>query len=404
MRSSASSDLANAHSQKLSDLLEFMHNHADKLRILLYSPVYFPSIGGVETIAVTLATQLVKLGHECTVVTESLLNGAETRDELFPVVRAPSRRCRLKLAKDCSLIHSNGASVAMYPYAVLARRPFMWTHNGYQIQCVDGAGWVDGGPSAVTPFASIKFTVKKFGLLRASKESVKLAWRRFVARRVALNVACTDWVAHRLSAPRIVTGYTPYDLTRFRNANQDSDSEYEFIYVGRLVGEKGISDLLQAFAIHKQDPRFNASRLAIVGDGPLRPEIEAEIKALSLTESVHLLGRKVGDELAMAMLKGRIAIVPSRWEEPMGGVALELLATGRRLIVSKSGGHAECVRDVALTFENGDITSLSKCLEASLLDNEFESRHKRNARAVLERFDERRLTEDYVKLYQRVLS
>lgn len=380
--------------------------HETHLRILLYSGAYPPSLGGVETIAVTLATQLVQLGHDCIVVTETPDNAqydARYQNQ-FPVYRRPSKFQRLKLARWCSLIHSNGASVAMYPYAVLTGRPFMWTHNGYQIQCVDGLGWVGDHHTPMTPLASLRHTLRSAGIVRAAAESLKMAIRRFVTHRVAINVACTKWVAGRLNAPRMTVGYTPYDLSRFRIPGMLKDVPYDFIFVGRFVNEKGILDLINAFARLKEDTRFKDSKLALVGDGPIRNDIELRIQELSLNASVDLLGRKNGSELVEAMRLGRVGIVPSRWEEPMGGVALELLASGRRLIVSASGGIAECVEEVALTFPNGDSEALCRCMAQAITDPEFERNHLLKAPEVISKFDERALTEGYIQLYRAVVN
>ena len=386
-----------------------MNEPSEKLRILLYSKAYPPSLGGVETISVTLATQLVRLGHECIVVTETPENSDGRSNlgdapALFPVYRRPSRRLRLALARECSLVHSNGASVAMYPYAVLAGRPFMWTHQGYQIQCVDGLGWVGDEHTPMTPLASLRHTLHTKGPIRAAVESLKMAYRRFVTHRAALNVACSSWVAGRLNAPRMTVAHSPFDLSRFKAAVPPNEPHYDFIFVGRFVNEKGILDLLHAFALLKKDSRFADSQLALVGDGPLRGEIEAKLTQLDLTGQVVLLGRRDGVDLVEAMRKGRVAIVPSRWEEPMGGVALELLASGRRLIVSQSGGLAECVQDVALTFPNGDVEALRRCMERAIFDPAFQRNHDEKVSSVLARFDERELTLAYVRLYRQVLS
>ena len=57
--------------------------------------------------------------------------------------------------------------------------------------------------------------------------------------------------------------------------------------------------------------------------------------------------------------KGMIGVLPSVWYEPMGGVAVELLAAGKSLIVSARGGLAECVGDAGLTFPNGNDEALA---------------------------------------------
>jgi glycosyltransferase involved in cell wall biosynthesis len=375
------------------------------LQVLLYSKVFPPSVGGVETIALTLAAQLAKLGHDCVVVTETLHNACKSEEAYpFRLYRAPSAQKRYQLAKKCSLIHSNGASLAMVPYARVTNKPFMWTHNGYQVQCLDGLGWDDHRAAPLTPIASIRFHCNTHGVLTAARGSAKLAIRRWVAHCFALNVACTNWVAQRLALPRQVVAYTPYDLSRFRNSSVDEAPVFDFIFVGRLVSEKGILDLLDAFALHRTDPRFARSTLAIVGDGPMRNQVEKSIAVHRLTSSVSLLGCRTGESLIKSMRLGRIGIVPSRWEEPMGGVALELLASERMLIVSKFGGHAECVGDVALTFPNGDVQAMCNCMGKALTDVDFAVRHRTLTPKVLERFDEARLTARYVELYESALA
>jgi glycosyltransferase involved in cell wall biosynthesis len=368
------------------------------MKVLIYSSVFPPSVGGVETIAVTLATKVVEKGHDCWVVTETLSAGD---DSVYPfsVHRAPSRPERLRLVRECSVVHSNGASVAMYPYARLARKPFMWTHNGYQALCIDGLGWAYGEPAPMSPWQSLLFHLQKRGVVYAFREGAKLGIRRFIGNRVDLNVACTEWVARRLQLPRQVVAYTPYKLDGFRSESADGVAEFDFIYVGRLVSEKGVDDLITAFALHWRNPVFANSKLAIVGDGPFRKSLENQAATLGVQENVRFLGAKQGEELKKAVKSAQIGVVPSRWEEAMGGVALELLASGRRLIVSDSGGHAECVRGIAKTFPNGDVDALRNCLDEAMRESNCDSSLELRAE-ILRRFDEDKLTDKYIELYQ----
>jgi glycosyltransferase involved in cell wall biosynthesis len=99
-----------------------------------------------------------------------------------------------------------------------------------------------------------------------------------------------------------------------------------------------------------------------------------------------------------------IAVVPSEWEEPMGGVALELLAAGRPLIVSRYGGLAECVGDAALLFDNGDHTMLAECMTRLLRDEKLRATLKENAKTQVKRFDPERLVRRYIDLFDCVLG
>jgi glycosyltransferase involved in cell wall biosynthesis len=367
------------------------------LKILLYSKVFPPSIGGVETIAVTLATQIAQKGYGCCVVTETR---STENDSLYPfaVYRAPSSRERWRLVRECSIVHSNGASVAMYPYARLAGKPFMWTHNGYQAICIDGLGWAYGEPAPMSPWRSIAHHMRHRGILFACREGIKLWVRRWISKRVDMNVACTDFVAQRLTLPRQVIAYTPYPLDRFRAERSASEQEYDFIYVGRLVSEKGVDDLILAMALLCSKAEFAGSTLAIVGDGALRSQLEQQAIDLGIHRNVTFLGAKRGDDLLAAMQSARVAIVPSRWEEAMGGVALELLASGRKLIVSERGGHAECVRGAATTFPNGNVEALRNCMDRILCDS-APSDDDRLVDDILRRFDEGALAAKYIQLY-----
>jgi glycosyltransferase involved in cell wall biosynthesis len=372
------------------------------MKILLYSSVFWPSTGGVETITATLAENIVCLGHECLVVTETIAQKEEPR--IYQVIRKASLKERFLLTQQYDLVHSNGASVAMFPFAKLTNKPFIWTHNGYQVSCIDGLGWVDGEPSPMTPINSLKYHFRKNGFNFVLKESIKLAARRFVANNVDLNIACSNWVAKRLQCKNQVVAYTPYSLNKFKGAKTNQNHEYDFIYVGRLVSEKGVSDLIRAFHLLTSESDYNKKTLAIVGDGNIRQSLENLVHELGLTSKIFFFGSKSGNELVEIISKSRIAVVPSVWEEPYGGVTLELLAAGKNLIVSEFGGHAECVGDAGLKFKNGDIHSLYQCMVKLLKDNYLAEQQLEKGAIQIDAFDEVKLTQKYLKLYEQVIS
>ena len=371
------------------------------MNILLYSKRFFPDVGGIESVSLTLAEQIAAAGHSCTVVTETQAN-ENPSEWAFSVERAPTRLRRIGLARAAHVVHSNGASLAFYPYARVLGRPFIWTHQGYQLVSVDGLGWSEGKPAPLTPVASLGFHFPRLGLRGAARETLKLGVRRAVGFSIDKNVAITSWVAHRQPLPRQVVIYNPFSLARFKQAASASGPTHDFIFVGRLVAEKGVRTLLDALAVLNGRPGRRPARLLIVGDGPLRQTLEETVTSLRLGAHVDFAGQKVGPELVQAMTLGKVAIVPSEWEEPMGGVALELMAAGRPIVVSERGGLAECVSDGGWTFPNGDHAALAEVM-AALLDDEW-LRHSKTAQAqrVLERFDEAALTRQYLKVYAEV--
>lgn len=373
------------------------------MKILLYSSVFFPSLGGIETISATLAANLTELGHECTVITETPIN--TDGQNSYKVIRQPTWKERLTLTREFDIVHSNGASVALYPFAKLSNKPFIWTHNGYQVSCVDGLGWVDGEPTPMTPLASLAYHFRKKGLFHGLKESVKLAIRRYVANHVDLNIAATYWVAKRQPLKNQVVAYTPYPINRFKNAKKINNNwKYDFIYVGRLVSEKGVPDLIKAFKLLITTSGYEDKSLAIVGSGNMKAKLEEMVKKLNLELNVFFLGSKYGSELTDIISAAKIGIIPSAYEEPMGGVSLELLAAGKNVIVSESGGHAECVGNAGLKYKNGDIDALYECMKTILSEESLTEQQLKLSDARLEIFDEMKLTEKYVEIYTQVIK
>lgn len=98
-----------------------------------------------------------------------------------------------------------------------------------------------------------------------------------------------------------------------------SDGGYA-LYIGRLVKEKGIIDLLKAFN------KVEKSRLYIAGDGPERQEIQKYIKNNKLEERVLLLGHLSGQEIKEKISNCSFVVVPSIWYENCPYSILETLA------------------------------------------------------------------------------
>jgi len=376
------------------------------MKVLLYSKSFPPALGGSEAVSLSLAERIVEAGHSCVVVTETPADGSRPDRFPFVVERAPDLRRRLALVKATDLVHSNGASLALFFHAKILRRPFVWTHAGYQMVSVDGLGWVDGKPAPLTPLASLLFHARKRGLRVAGVEALKLAVRRVAGLGVDRNVAVSRWVAQRQSLPRQVVIHNPFALSTFRQAQSVVRStRYDFVFVGRLVSEKGVATLLRALALVNgaRDGRRPAS-LLIVGEGVERPALQELAQSLGVGASVQFAGRKHGQELLEAMVQAKVAVVPSEWEEAMGGVALELLAAGLPLIVSERGGLAECVGEAAWTFPNGDHRALAARMAAVIDDDSLGQSKTRAAQQVLERFDERVLAQRYLDLYAEILA
>ncbi len=114
-----------------------------------------------------------------------------------------------------------------------------------------------------------------------------------------------------------------------------------FLAVTRLAGHdraKHLDKVLQALAL------LPGERLTIVGDGPLRPELEALARELGLDGRVRFAGRVSDAELRRLYLGARVFVLPSS-KEGFGIVYLEAWAHGLPVICSTEGAAPEVVRD-----------------------------------------------------------
>ena len=114
------------------------------------------------------------------------------------------------------------------------------------------------------------------------------------------------------------------------------------ISIGRLSEQKGQTLLVRAAALlAREGIDFE---LVLVGDGPLRPQLEAEIAASALRDRVRLLGWRTSAQVRDELLASR-ALVMSSFAEGLPVVIMEALALGRPVISTAIAGIPELVRD-----------------------------------------------------------
>ena len=128
------------------------------------------------------------------------------------------------------------------------------------------------------------------------------------------------------------------------------------LFVGRLTPEKGLSTLVEAW---RKLP--TAVPLLIVGDGPLREQLAADIARARLS-NVRLAGSVSRGEVYKAMKKAAFLVVPSVWQEAFGLIVAEAFACGTPVLGSRIGGIPEMLEDqvTGLHFTPGDSDDLAK--------------------------------------------
>jgi glycosyltransferase involved in cell wall biosynthesis len=147
------------------------------------------------------------------------------------------------------------------------------------------------------------------------------------------------------------------------------DPEAELVvYVGRLVPEKGLRELLDAATmLATQRPRL---RLALIGDGPMRAELESRLAA-DPSLRVALPGAMGPQEVARWMAASNLVTLPS-YSEGHPNVLVEALACGRPVVATPVGGIPEVVdADCGVLVPARDAAALAVGL-ADVLDRSWD--------------------------------
>ena len=146
-------------------------------------------------------------------------------------------------------------------------------------------------------------------------------------------------------------------------------------FVGRLVPEKGVRDLLAALTL-LADRRVTGCSVCFVGGGPLAHELERAGREGVLAGRVRLVGPVVHDDAPRQYQLFDVLALPSRttprWREQFGRVLVEAAATGLPLVGSDSGEIPHVLSSLAGTavVPEGDVTALADALEAYIVSAE----------------------------------
>jgi len=141
-----------------------------------------------------------------------------------------------------------------------------------------------------------------------------------------------------------------------------------FLFVGRWIPNKGIEEILQAYALNNFNP--NIWPLTILGDGPLKPTILGLIQELGL-QSVNMPGFVDESIKENYLSSARWLLAPANTQEDLGLTPIEARSVGVPSIVSRDGGLPESAGDAALITEPGNVEDLAKfMLVAATMNNE----------------------------------
>ena len=174
------------------------------------------------------------------------------------------------------------------------------------------------------------------------------------------------------------------------------------VSVARMSPQKDHFSLIQAFSMAAS--RNSQLRLLLVGDGPLRPEVEAQVRALDLEDKVRFLG--VRTDVPEILAAADAFILSSQWEgNPLS--VMEAMAAGKPVIATAVGGVPELVQDgkSGVLVPPGDVEALAEAILRLAGDAHLRRQLGQEAsKQAKERFDVSVMVKGYAALYEQLLE
>ncbi|HSM84195.1 MAG TPA: glycosyltransferase [Nodosilinea sp.] len=210
---------------------------------------------------------------------------------------------------------------------------------------------------------------------------------------------------------KVAVHYSGLDVAKFtyRPRQLGADGAIRLVTTGRLVEKKGIEYAIRAIA--PLAPRYPGLRYTIIGDGPLRADLEALAQSLNLGSVVQWVGWQSEQELIASLDRAHIFIAPSvtaadgNQDAPVN-VLKEAMALGLPVVSTRHGGIPELVEDGVSGYlvPERDAAALSACLERLLGQPDQWAAMGRAGRACVEaRFNLETLNDRLVGRYRDLL-
>jgi glycosyltransferase involved in cell wall biosynthesis len=395
------------------------------MKIMMISDFYPPFLGGVEMLVATLARELVRRGHEVTVVTlaapdlpptetdagVNVIRIRSTTQRATGLFAAASRpwappvpdpeavvALRAVMARECpDVVH--GHDWLARSFLPLKRRggpPLVISLHYFTLTCPKKSLMYEGAPCSGPALGKcLSCAGRHYGRAKGAVVVVgQRAFSRAEARKVDLFLPVSAAAAegNGLTAsglpfeviPNFVAGA---DVTRLSEHSGQLTRDPFLLFVGDLRPVKGIEVLLEAYRALVAPP-------PLVLIGKVWPDSPRD-----LPDGVSLARDLPNAAVREAMARCLALVVPSVLPEPFGMVILEAFAAGRPVVASKVGGMPEIVRDgcEGLLVPPGDSAALARGLERLIQDANLQATLARNARkraaayapaAVVPRFED----------------
>jgi glycosyltransferase involved in cell wall biosynthesis len=345
--------------------------------------------GGFETCVEEVATRLVKRGHEIIVYCGRRDSKPQTKSyKCVQLIYVPCQKSKFLdfpfrafvsatdvLHRDVDIVHFYGSDA--WPFTLVPR-----IVSSKTVLSLDGLVW--NRLSYPTWVRKILRLTARFALCFPHVTTVD-------------SKSVQDWYRRNFDKPTI---YVPYganiDLTepddKILNKNNLEKNKY-VLFVGRLVYEKGVHYLIEAFRRIKTD-----FKLVIIGGDPYGKEYEFFLRK-NANENTKFLGYVYGKDYENLCRGAYLYVTPSELEGTSPAL-LNAMAMGKCALVSDIAENLETIGDAGFSFRHGDSGDLREKLQFLLANPDIVDKIQWKAvERVREHYDWNKITDSIEEIY-----
>lgn len=234
-------------------------------------------------------------------------------------------------------------------------------------------------------------------------------WKTFtqrIVRHAAIVMPVSESLQQAMQQQGLKASYrvvpNVVNTQRFQLAAPMAQKPFRWLHISTLdQRQKNVLGIIRAFNLaSKSEPDL---QLSLIGDGPDRPMLEAEVKHLQLEKKVLFKGVVLNDDVVREMQSHHALVMFSNYESFCVVIA-EALACGKPILSSRCGGLTELItNDLGYTVDPGNTEALAESM-LQMLNNyaKFDPAHLR--KFVNDRFTESKIGNELNEVYQTVLN
>ena len=245
-------------------------------------------------------------------------------------------------------------------------------------------------------------------LVEPGRHAFKLVTAALLALIDGMMVLSTEeqheWQRFRRRPP-VFTVTNPYVRvfpSNTRRTTASSAPRRRVLFVGRLIADKGIFELIDALPDVLEHSQCD---LVIVGEGPQARELRDRIHRRGLESHVILTGYLTGSELIDQYRQATVFVLPS-WTEGFPTVLAEAMDAGLPIVTTRIRGAADHLvsGENAFLVEPGDVKGLASAINLLLKDRELRMRMSTANRKRVRLFEPRVVAVQYLDVLQSVIG